>query len=404
MKMPRRCFSVYMRKILKIDVFIRIFACVKTSLRMSLLYIHIPYCKRICSYCDFYRTAALGTLSPTLDNMHREMRSRRDYLSDKHLRTIYFGGGTPSIVEPEHLQRLVDEADRLWDCAALEEVTVEANPDDITRDYVAALRRTAVDRVSLGVQSFDDRVLRLMNRRHTAAEASDAVKRLQDAGYENMSIDLIFGIDGFGGEVLDDSLRRAVELGITHISAYHLTIEPHTVFARRVAEGTMREVDERVSEREFLAVHDALTSAGYEHYEVSNYALPGRRARHNSAYWTGEAYLGIGPGAHSFDGDSSRCRCCSTAEQYSRGEIDYESETLTLGERFDEYVMVSLRRSEGIDIEHVSRTFGRDRAEKMLTAAQRWQDSGDLVADKGCLRIPPERFLISDAVIESLFE
>lgn len=371
---------------------------------MSLLYIHIPYCKRICSYCDFYRTAALGSLSSTLAVMHDEIRARRDYLTDKHIRTIYFGGGTPSLVEPEHLQRLIDEADRLWECTALEEVTVEANPDDITRDYVAALRRTAVDRVSLGIQSFDDGLLRLMNRRHTAAEASDAVKRLQDAGYENMSIDLIFGIDGFGGRVLDESLQRAVELGVTHISAYHLTIEPRTAFARRVANGTMREVDERISESEFRTVHDTLTAAGYEHYEVSNYALPGRRARHNSAYWTGEAYLGIGPGAHSFDGDRRRDRCCSTAERYSRGEIKYESETLTSGERFDEYVMVSLRRSEGIDIGHVERTFGRDRTEKMLAASQRWQASGDMILDSGHLRIPPERFLISDAVIESLFE
>lgn len=371
---------------------------------MSLLYIHIPYCKRICSYCDFYRTAALRTLPETLDMMHTEMRSRRDYLSDKHLRTIYFGGGTPSLVEPEQLQRLVDTADTLWDCAALEEMTVEANPDDITRKYVEALRRTSVDRVSLGVQSFDDRVLRLMNRRHTAAEASDAVKRLQDAGYENMSIDLIFGIDGFGGEVLKDSLRRTVALSPTHISAYHLTIEPRTAFARCVADGTMREIDERISEREFLAVHDALTAAGYEHYEVSNYALPDRRARHNSAYWTGEAYLGIGPGAHSFDGDSSRCRCSSTTESYSRGEIEYESETLTTGERFDEYVMVSLRRSEGIDLDRIRTDFGNERAEKTITASQRWLDSGDLVAEGNRLRIPPERFLISDAVIESLFE
>lgn len=371
---------------------------------MSLIYIHIPYCKRICSYCDFYRTAALGSLPAALDEMHDEMRRRRDYLSDRHIRTIYFGGGTPSLAAPEQLQRLVDTADTLWDCGGLEEVTVEANPDDITRGYVAALRRTSVDRVSLGIQSFDDRLLRLMNRRHTAAEAEDAVKRLQDAGYENMSVDLIFGIDGFGGRVLDESLRRAVGLGVTHISAYHLTIEPHTLFGRRVAEGMMREVGEQTSEREFRAVHDVLTAAGYEHYEVSNYALPGRRARHNSAYWTGEAYLGIGAGAHSFDGDRQRCRCSSSAGEYSRGDIRYETETLTDGERFDEYVMVSLRRAEGIDIGHVEREFGSGRAGKMLAAARRWQESGDIVMEGGRLRIPPERFLISDAVIESLFE
>ncbi|MDE6140019.1 MAG: radical SAM family heme chaperone HemW [Alistipes sp.] len=371
---------------------------------MSLLYIHIPYCKRICSYCDFYRTAALRSLPATLDTMHREMHRRRDYLADKRIRTVYFGGGTPSLAAPEALQRLIDTADTLWDCGHLEEVTVEANPDDITRDYVAALRRTAVDRVSLGIQSFDDRVLRLMNRRHTAAEATDAVKRLQDAGYENMSIDLIFGIDGFGGRVLDESLQRAAELSVAHVSAYHLTIEPRTLFARRVEEGKMHEVGEDVSEREFGRVHDILTDAGYEHYEVSNYAMPGHRARHNSAYWTGEAYLGIGPGAHSFDGDRERCRCSSTAEEYSRGEIGFETETLSPGQQFDEYVMVSLRCAEGIDMAYVESRFGSQHAAKMLAAADRWLESGDLIADGGRLRIPPERFLISDAVIESLFE
>jgi len=272
----------------------------------------------------------------------------------------------------------------------------------VTDDYVAALRDTAVDRISLGIQSFDDGLLRAMNRRHTAAQAVAAVERLRRAGYDNLSGDLIFGIEGFGG-VLEESLRRMIALGVCHISAYHLTIEPGTAFGRRVARGLMHEVDEAVSEREFALVHDMLTAAGYEHYEVSNFALPGCRARHNSAYWTGERYLGIGAGAHSFDGAERRW-CTSTVEQYAECDFRYQSELLSDREMYDEYVMTSLRRIEGIDTEYVAERFGRGRAEAMIAAAARWQASGDMIIGQGRMRIPPDRFLISDAVIESLFE
>lgn len=371
---------------------------------MSLLYLHIPYCKRICAYCDFFRSASLATLPASLDAMRCEMERRRDYLGgDRHIRTIYFGGGTPSLCEPHRLQRLIDAAAQLWDCSSPEEITVEVNPDDVTDDYVAALRDTAVDRISLGIQSFDDGLLRAMNRRHTAAQAVRAVERLRRAGYDNLSGDLIFGIDGFGGSALEESLRRMIDLGVCHISAYHLTIEPGTAFGRRVSRGEMREVDETVSESEFALVHDVLTAAGYEHYEVSNFALPGRRARHNSAYWTGERYLGIGAGAHSFDGEERRW-CTSTVGQYAEGDFRYQSERLSQREMYDEYVMTSLRRVEGIDIEYVAEHFGRSRAETMIGAAARWQASGDMTIGQGRMRIPPDRFLISDAVIESLFE
>ncbi len=223
---------------------------------MSLLYLHIPYCKRICAYCDFFRSASLATLPAALDAMRSEMERRRDYLGgDPRIRTIYFGGGTPSLCAPQRLQRLIDTASVLWDCSSPEEITVEVNPDDVTDDYVAALRDTAVDRISLGIQSFDDGLLRAMNRRHTAVE------RLRRAGYDNLSGDLIFGIEGFGGSVLEESLRRMIALGVCHISAYHLTIEPGTAFGRRVARGLMHEVDEAVSEREFALVHDMLTAA-----------------------------------------------------------------------------------------------------------------------------------------------
>lgn len=369
---------------------------------MAGLYIHIPFCRRICGYCDFFRSADVRCMPEVVRALHEEMREQRDFLSDGAVRTIYFGGGTPSLLHPSELQRLVDRAGELFDCSHVEEITVEANPDDVTAEYVQALRLTAVDRVSLGVQSFDDRELRLMNRRHTAAAAREAVLRLQDAGIGNITVDLIFGVDGFGEEVLSRSLDEVIALGVQHVSAYHLTIEQGTAFGRRVAEGLMREVDEERSEREYMLVHERLCTAGFEHYEVSNYAREGFRARHNSSYWHGAQYLGLGPGAHSFNGTVRR-RCVQQAADYAVRRI-YETERLSERDRFNEWVMTRLRCAEGIDMAEAERRFGRERFEALGRGAQRWIASGDLRYENDRLHIPAARFMISDAVIESLFD
>ena len=369
---------------------------------MAGLYFHIPFCRRICAYCDFFRSADTGRMAEVVRAMHDELDEQRGYLTDRTVRTIYFGGGTPSLLHPDELQRLIDHAAALFDCSCVEEITVEANPDDVTAEYVAALRRTGVDRVSLGVQSLDDDELRFMNRRHTAAAARDAVARLQDAGIGNITVDLIFGVDGFGDGVLSRSLDGILALGVQHVSAYHLTIEQGTAFHRRMARGLMREVDEERSEREYAMIHDRLCAAGFEHYEISNYARAGFRARHNSSYWHGAQYLGIGTGAHSFDGVSRR-RCVQQPRDYAVRRV-YESELLSGRDRFNEYVMTSLRCAEGIDMRQLRERFGGRQALMLENAAQKWIESGDLLSGDGRLRIPAARFLISDAVIESLFD
>ena len=226
----------------------------------------------------------------------------------------------------------------------------------MTGEWLEALARTGANRLSVGVQSFDDDELRLMNRRHTGMQAVEAVRRAQAAGFANLTIDLIFGVPGFGGEVLRRNLDRALALGVQHISAYHLTIEKNTAFGRRLERGRFSEVDEQVSEREYLEVHRTLTGAGFEHYEVSNYALPGCRARHNAAYWSGDEYLGIGPAAHSFNGKSRRWAAASI-DGYLPGagtEAIYEQERLTERDRYNEYLMTRLRTAEGPEIAAVS--------------------------------------------------
>ena len=345
---------------------------------MAGLYFHIPFCRRICAYCDFFRSAELKWLPAAVQAMHTETDEQRDFLCDSNIRTIYFGGGTPSLVEPSQVQLLIDHAARLWEGSQGGEITLEANPDDIPPEYVAALRSTDVNRVSLGVQSFDDEELRFMNRRHSAADAVAAVRRLQDAGIENITIDLIFGVDGFGEQVLDRSLAQALELDVQHVSAYHLTIEQHTAFHRR------------------------LTEAGYEHYEVSNFAREGYRAQHNSSYWHGEEYLGIGTGAHSFNGRVRRWSQQPVAEYIA--ERRYEEEFLSEQDHRNERVKTALRCAEGIDLEAFESRFGAVAKEQILQAAKPWIAQGDVVVSERRMRIPTERFLISDAVIESLFE
>ena len=320
---------------------------------MATLYFHIPFCKRICSYCDFYKVGAVELLPRVVEMMHRELDERQDYLHSKSLTSIYFGGGTPSLLNPEDIEELIAHARRLFDCSAVDEITIEANPDDLTDEYVKRLGMTSVNRVSLGVQSFDDRVLRFMNRRHSAEDAERAVERLRGVGIVNLSIDIIFGVAGFGEEHLMESLRRAIALDVGHISAYHLTIEERTRLGLLMRKGEYVPISEERSEEEFLAVHNALVDAGYDHYEVSNFAKRGCRAKHNSAYWSGVEYLGIGAGAHSFSRDN-RTWCVSTAKEYSEGCFHFEDEVLSRQDHINEYVMTQLRTSNGVDLEFVA--------------------------------------------------
>ncbi|MBQ5690714.1 MAG: radical SAM family heme chaperone HemW [Alistipes sp.] len=369
---------------------------------MSALYFHIPFCLKMCGYCDFYRSVKLQFLQEVVEMMHRELDSECDFLHDKQIRTIYFGGGTPSLLAPSEIERLIDHARELFDCSQVEEITIEVNPDDITAEYVAELRKTSVNRISMGVQSLDDGVLRFMGRRHSAERALEAVRQLKEVGYDNISVDLIFGVEVAGAEALEKTLQGFLAMGVQHISAYHLTIEENTRFGRMLARGELHEVEEERSEAEFLQVHKALTEAGYEHYEVSNYALEGYRSKHNSSYWRGVEYLGIGPGAHSFNSTMRRW-CEQRVEGYVDGVV-YDSEVLTDADRFNEYVMTSLRCAEGISLDKVEQDFGSMKRERLEYKATQTEIAELLIRDNGNLRIAPENMLLSDMVIEALME
>lgn len=372
---------------------------------MAGLYIHIPFCKQLCHYCDFFSCISLAKTGPVLEALLREMELRRRFLPGDSLSTLYVGGGTPSVYAPQELGRLTARARELWDCTGLEESTVEVNPDDLSPACLDGLLRAGFDRLSIGIQSFVDRDLRLMNRRHTAEGAEKAVREAQRAGFGNISIDLIYGIPGMSDREWRDNLERALSLEVQHISAYHLTVEPRTVFGRRAAQGKFTPVDEETSQRQYLTLHRTLTAAGYEHYEISNFARPGRRSRHNSAYWTGEPYLGIGPSAHSYDGRRRSWSPPSLARYL--GELEegtlYEEETLTEEERYDELVMVSLRRAEGVDTAALERRFGARKLRYFEESARRFVEAGILEHTGGRYRLRPEEYLVSDGVICELF-
>lgn len=367
---------------------------------MAAIYFHIPFCKRLCGYCDFYRSVKLKYMPQVVAAMHAELEAEQNFLHDKSIRTIYFGGGTPSLLAPGEIEEFIEQVRSLFDCSELEEVTIEVNPDDITAEYVAELRKTSVNRISMGIQSLDDRCLQFMGRRHSAEQARSAVKMLQAAGYDNISVDVIFGVPGFGLAELLGTLDGVLAMNVQHISAYHLTVEPNTRFGRMMERGEFCEIDDASSESHFNVVRKALTAAGFEHYEVSNYALRGRRSKHNSSYWRNVEYLGIGPGAHSFNGTVRRW-CDQPIEEYIGG-VEYGSEVLSAKDKLNEYVMTSLRCAEGLSLSKVERDFGENERERLVREAMGEELQSLVVIEGDTLRIPSEKMLLSDLVIEAL--
>jgi oxygen-independent coproporphyrinogen-3 oxidase len=367
------------------------------------IYIHIPFCRRKCRYCDFHSTVSEALKAPMAEALHRELAARREEVAEP-VRTLYFGGGTPTVYPPETLQGLIEAVKTGYD-TDFEEITVEANPDDLSGDYLARLRDTDADRLSIGIQSFDDDHLQLFHRRHTGRQAIEAVRQARKHGFENIAIDLIYGIPGLSDAGWEENLRRAIDLEPKHLSAYHLTIEPRTVFGRWAERGKLAAVSDEESLRQYEILERVTAQAGYVHYEVSNFALPGYEARHNSRYWDGTPYLGIGPAAHSFDG---RVRRWNTADNRAYLEHPapgdcFESETPTDTERFNETLMTGLRTARGVAWQALEQAFGGEKIAALRTAARRYLDSGLLVDEGGRLRIPTARFLLSDRIIGDLF-
>ena len=367
---------------------------------MAGIYVHIPFCKSRCIYCGFFSTTSVEKCSVYVDAVVAELDARKDYLKGDAIETIYFGGGTPSQLPPEEVKRILSSIIYIYNVREGAEITLEANPDDVTPVLLKAWKGMGINRLSMGVQTFQDERLRFLNRRHTSEQAIRAVGEAQQAGFDNLSIDLMFG---FPGQTLDEwkrDVQMALSLHVQHLSAYSLMYEEGTRLNWLLEQGEIAELDEELSVQMYDHLIQALTDAGFRHYELSNFALPGRESRHNSSYWHGIPYLGVGAGAHSFDGQQ-RCFHPDSLEAYLAG-APLEVEQLTEAERYDEFVFTGLRTAEGIRLDLLEEKFGKTFKDYCLCNAQKQIDAGRLVLHDQVLHLSHSGLFVSNDVMSDL--
>lgn len=339
-----------------------------------------------------------------VERLEQEMLSRRDeWPSHARTSSIYIGGGTPSTLTPSLTQRIFDSITRLYPIAEDAEVTIEANPDDVTPEWISGIRQTPVNRISMGVQTFNDETLRLLRRRHTAEQATHAVRLLQDAGYENLSIDLIYGLPKQDLTDWENNLRKAFELDIAHLSAYSLMYEEGTMLTRMLERGEVSEMSEEDSIACYNMLCQMMREHGYEHYEISNFGKPGKHSRHNTSYWMGDAYLGFGAGAHSYDGKSIRRWNADSLNTYINNPESFETEILSPTDLYNEFVMTRLRTSNGFLLNDIEQRFGADTLHHCTTMAQPHMQSGHLILENDRLHLSEEGVFVSNDVISDLF-
>lgn len=350
---------------------------------MAGIYIHIPFCKQACNYCNFHFSTSLKYKEDVVKAICRELELRKEYLSGAAIETVYFGGGTPSLLSEKELALIWETIYRNY-TLDLKESTLEANPDDVNDTFLSMLRHTPVNRLSMGVQSFEESDLRFMQRAHTAGEAESAIKRAQDAGYSNLTIDLIYGTPGLSNALWMENMQKAIRFDIPHVSAYALTIEENTLLAHQVGKGKVPAPMTEQAAQQFELMTSFLTAAGFDHYEISNFALPGQYAVHNTNYWKGVPYLGIGPSAHSFDQVSRQWNVANNA-LYIKGVeaemLSIEREVLSVADQLNEYILTALRTMWGIDRQYIHERFGSDYLKELDAKTEHFL--GNKVQQKG---------------------
>ena len=372
---------------------------------MAGIYIHIPFCKTRCIYCDFYSTTRSELKQRYVQTLCSELRMRKSYLQNEPIETIYFGGGTPSQLEAADFQQVFDTIKELFDLQHCHEITLEANPDDLTPAYLQSLTSLPFNRISMGIQTFDDATLALLKRRHTSSQAIVAIDACRQAGFRNISIDLMYGLPGETLERWERDLQQAIALQVEHISAYHLIYEEGTPLYTMHKNHQVEAVDEECSVDFFSRLIDRLTAAGYEHYEISNFCLPGKLSKHNTAYWQGVKYLGCGPSAHSFDG-ASREWNSSSIDQYmegiEKGNRAFETEQRDEATSYNEFILTSLRTVWGISLQRLKGEFGEQRYNYCLRMANKYLKNGKIEEKEGALCLTREGIFVSDGIMSDL--
>jgi putative oxygen-independent coproporphyrinogen III oxidase len=373
------------------------------------LYLHIPFCKSKCFYCDFYSVEQTGQKAEWLNAILEELRTEPAFLGTERpvLRTIYFGGGTPSQLTSDEFSILFNAISAFYDLSACEEITLEANPDDLTPAYIAMLRRFPFNRISIGVQSFDDVELRAINRGHTASAAAEAVQECSRQGFSNISMDLMYGLPGQTVDSFLASVATAVSLPVQHISSYSLSWEEGSVLYAKLQSGELKQAPEELAEACFFGMKEVLENAGFEHYELSNFALEGFRSKHNSSYWDGSHYLGVGPGAHSYNGLVRRFNPPSL-KRYNEGVLQglefRETEDLDEATRYNDFIITRLRTMKGLNLTELASTYGSAKLAYCLSNADLSLRNGTLERVEDWLRLTKKGMFVSDAVMSDLLD
>ena len=372
---------------------------------MAGIYLHIPFCKTRCIYCDFYSTTRSELKTHYVHTLCRELEMRKEYLKGEPVKTIYFGGGTPSQLEEADFKHIFETIRENYGMEHCREITLEANPDDLSQEYLKMLSSLPFNRISMGIQTFDDTTLQLLKRRHSSQTAVEAVRRCREAGFQNISIDLIYGLPGETKERWVNDLRQAIRLDVEHISAYHLTYEEDTPIYNMLKQHQIEEVDEDSSLQFFTLLIEHLQNAGYEHYEISNFCLPGFHSRHNSSYWTEKKYLGCGPSAHSYNGTSRQWNVASLNEYIrgiSNGNPTFEVEELDLYTRYNDFVITHIRTQWGMPLPKLRKQYGEELYKYCLRMATPHLQQGTLEIKNDTLKLTRKGVFISDGIMSDM--
>ncbi|EAQ40763.1 radical SAM family heme chaperone HemW [Polaribacter sp. MED152] len=372
---------------------------------MSGIYIHIPFCKQACYYCNFYFSTSLKKKTELLDCLAKEIVLRKEELNNDVVETIYFGGGTPSILSTQEINNLIEAVYENFKVIDNPEITLEANPDDLSEEKIKELAASKINRLSIGVQSFFERDLKLMNRAHNAEESKKCLE-IATQYFSNISVDLIYGIPDCSNEQWTENIHTALSYGVPHISSYALTVEPDTALERFIDKGVIKNVDDDKAEEQFLILTDELNAAGFIHYELSNFGKEDFFSKNNSAYWLGKSYLGIGPAAHSFDGVQRSWNVQNNTKYIKNileNELPIQREVLSVTDRYNEYVMTGLRTIWGVSLQRVESEFGKNYAKYLQMQAQKYIDQELLFIEDEVLKTTRKGKFLSDGLASDLF-
>lgn len=373
---------------------------------MAGIYIHVPFCKKACHYCDFHFSTNLKTKSELLYSILKEIENRKEFFNENDtISTIYFGGGTPSILSSKELDEILTHL-RIHFNIRTVEITLEANPDDIDLEKLKAWKAIGINRLSIGVQSFNDNTLKFMNRCHTGTEAIESIELAKKVGFENLNLDLIFGIPKTDNSIFLSDLETITKLQPNHISTYCLTIEPDTVFGRRLEKGKLQPIEDDFSNEQYNFLCQYLKDYGYDQYEISNFSKPGAHSKHNLAYWQNKKFLGLGPSAHSYDGNHRFINVSSNSKyinQLKNHQPFFEIETLTNESKMNEYVLTKIRTKWGINLDDIKNMFSEETKAHIIRKAQPWIQTGHLISQDKSLILSQEGKLLADSICESLF-